>query len=524
MPKAIKILLIVFLIKEILLSAIVPIWHTPDEQAHFAQVAYLAELNSFPEGKPDLNKEILESEKLLGTERDRFGVNKFTYHPEYKIEYTNTLDGKYENQIKSLPISYRKEMVKYEAANYPPLYYWLAAVPYKIFYNSDLFFRVYAARFISIITGLLTVYVAWLIGKEIFERKKLLQITLPILLAFQPMFSFVSVGVTSDNLMNLLFTVILWICILIIKRGVNRKIIVGILVSLIGLYLTKPQFILAFPLIGFSLLIWFVRNEKISVKTKSMSAGVGLLGLIAVILISANPQTYYLLERIYPQSFFPGESKYNINVLSFVKDTLTRTARETVPWYWGVFNWLGVGLPIEILRVINRVLIILGLGIFIRLVIAAKNRREEDYIFVFLFISAITYYIGIVVYNYLFFTSHNFSFGLQGRYFFPVITAHMALLIYGLVTLIPSRFLRLQEWGVKVLVLSMIVLNLIVLGILVNSYYDWSSINILVNQMSQYKPFYFKGGWIILWVALAITLLVIFIYQYAKIKNEKSLK
>lgn len=521
MPQEVKILLIVFLIKEILLSSIVPIWHTPDEQAHFAQVAYLAELNSFPEGKPDLNKEILVSEKLLGTERDNFGVNKFTYHPEYKIEYTNTLDGKYENQIKSLPISYRKEMVKYEAANYPPLYYWVASVPYKVFYNTDLIFRIYGARFISIVISLLTIYIAWLIGKEIFNRK-LLQITLPLLLAFQPMFSFVSVGVTSDNLMNLLFTVILWMCILIIKRGVNRKIIVGILVSLIGLYLTKPQFILAFPLIGFSLLIWFVRNKKISVNTKIISAGVGLLGLIVVILVSANPQTYYLLERIYPQSFFPGESKYNINVLSFVKDTLTRTARETVPWYWGVFNWLGVGLPIEILRVVNRILIVLGLGILIRLIIAVKKRGEEDYIFVFLFISTVTYYIGIVVYNYLFFASHNFSFGLQGRYFFPVIAAHMALLIYGLVTLIPSRFLRLQEWGIKILGLGMVILNLIVLGILVNSYYDWSSISTLVNQMSQYKPFYFKGNWLAFWTILAGIPLAVFIYKYAKIKNEKS--
>lgn len=520
MSQFVKVLLILFLVKELLTSAIIPIWHTPDEQAHFAQVAYLSELNSFPNGKFDLNKEILESEKLLGTERDRFGVNKFTYHPEYRIEYTNALDGKYEKQIKDLPIGLRKEMVKYEAANYPPLYYWLAGVPYKVFYNTDLIFRVYAARFISILIGLLTVYVAWLIGREIFEENKLLQITLPLLLAFQPMFSFVSAGITSDTLMNLLFSVVLLIGIKVIKRGVDKKLLISLMLILGSLYLTKPQFLLAFPIIASAFLIWFLRYKKINTKIKAIYIGSVIFVLITVIFLVINPTVHEFIEKLYPQNFSPGEPKYKIDILVYLKDTLTRTARETVPWYWGVFNWLGVGLPIEVLRVINRVLIALGVGIFIRLIIAIKKHREEDYIFIFLVLSSLIYFIGIVVYNYLFFASHNFSFGLQGRYFFPVIVAHVALLIYGLEALIPTKFIKLREWAIKVLGLGMITVNLIVFGILINSYYDWSDFNTLLIQMSQYKPSYFKGYWLYFWSILFIIYLIIWIYKYLRIKND----
>ena len=66
---------------------ITPIWHTPDEQSHFGQVAFMAEKGRKPDGwdKYDLTNEILISERLLGTERDKFGNNKFTFHPEYRI-------------------------------------------------------------------------------------------------------------------------------------------------------------------------------------------------------------------------------------------------------------------------------------------------------------------------------------------------------------------------------------------------------------------------------------------------------
>ena len=92
--KLIHWLLLATLLKQIIFLAVIPLWHGPDEQAHFAQVQYLAEFGRLlkPTGS-DLttSQEILLSQRFLGTERDGLGKNKFTHRPDYPINYTPTI-------------------------------------------------------------------------------------------------------------------------------------------------------------------------------------------------------------------------------------------------------------------------------------------------------------------------------------------------------------------------------------------------------------------------------------------------
>ena len=97
-------LIIITLFKGLLWSLFIPMWHFPDEQAHFNHVAFNVErpnLINFGKGL-DLNQEIAISEQLLGTYRDEQGNNSFTYHPEYNPEYSNSQQGTHEEQIKNL--------------------------------------------------------------------------------------------------------------------------------------------------------------------------------------------------------------------------------------------------------------------------------------------------------------------------------------------------------------------------------------------------------------------------------------
>ena len=75
---------------------LVPVWQYPDEQAHFAQVQDIAELGHVPKKGNDTSYEIAFSEKILGTERDSLGNNLFTYHPDYKIPYSDNFFGPHE--------------------------------------------------------------------------------------------------------------------------------------------------------------------------------------------------------------------------------------------------------------------------------------------------------------------------------------------------------------------------------------------------------------------------------------------
>lgn len=518
-------LLTVFL-KSLVFVSVVPMWHTPDEQAHFAQTAFFVEFGHMPYTGYDLNREIYESERLLGTLRDERGNNKFTYHPEYRIDYSPTVDGKFENRIKDIPISDRKELVKQEAASYPPLYYWLTAIPYGFFYQSDLITRVFSVRMVSIILSLGTAFVCWLIGKRLFPGDNLKAITLSSLVAFQPMFSFVSAGVNSDNLMNLLFTILLYLSLLAIQQGPKIKILILVSIIFILLYFTKPQSIFGIPIFLTAVLLWFISQKRIKILYKaSLVTALFVLGIGLLWLIESRTLNTLLSNFGNIYSFDPGPKRadMNINLFNFLYSAIKHTYAETLPWYWGVFNWLGVTLPRDANRIINRILLIsfIGFGIWIY-----KNYRkfnQEKMMVVFLALSSLIYYLAVTYYNYLFTLAHTFSFGIQGRYFFPLITAHMGIILIGLISLIPQKYIKLERLFLLLITTLSISLNFVGIYTIITSYYDTSGLNSLIIQMSQYKPSYFKGQNLInLFVIYLVTLsiLIRFLFKSAFFKTK----
>ena len=113
------------LAKNIFISTYLPVFEFPDEQAHFGQVAFQVEVNA-PinhgiSGK-DLNLEIYELERIMGTLRNEHGINKNTYNPDYLVPYTTNDTGYHEDFLQNLPDSFRLNFVKQESSHYPPAY------------------------------------------------------------------------------------------------------------------------------------------------------------------------------------------------------------------------------------------------------------------------------------------------------------------------------------------------------------------------------------------------------------------
>ena len=204
MTSLFKLLLTAAFLNALSWMILIPVWQYPDEQAHFAQIQDLAELGQVPAAENNTSYEIVLSEEILGTQRDGFGNNKYTYHPEYKIDYADGISGLQEEQITSLQRSTRTQLVKKEATVNPPLYYFLGSLMYKIFYGGNLFTRVYAVRMVSLLIFLGSVFCSFKIGQLIFEMDKTLQIVLPALVAFKPMLVFSSTGILRDPLTNCL--------------------------------------------------------------------------------------------------------------------------------------------------------------------------------------------------------------------------------------------------------------------------------------------------------------------------------
>ncbi len=392
------------LLKQLFWTISVPIFQTPDEQAHFAQLSYIAENKTIniDSGK-NLSLEIATVEDVLGTRRDGQGNNKYTYHPEYKNN----------SPIPELPLSYRTIYVDREASGYPPLYYLVSAPLYLSTYPQSLYWRVMATRILSLLLGISLALVSYKIG-WILWQDKLKGIALAIAVTFQPMVSFVSAGIHPDNLLNLLCSVMVLMAILIIKGRITLKylIILGLLAILsVG---TKQTALFFLPVI-LAVLIW----KKF-----------GLIPAVAFLFI---PAAAFIFRWNIPYMPYVGPESplAGMDFGQYLHFRLPKLAFEMWPWYWGVFKWLGVTLPALWMKIITRVAILAVIGLVLKIIFEKRNGLEYKSL-IFFIICNLSFIIYLFLWDWRLMQSMGFSQGLQGRYLFPLIVPQMALLLMGL--------------------------------------------------------------------------------------------
>ncbi|OGG28078.1 hypothetical protein A3A59_03000 [Candidatus Gottesmanbacteria bacterium RIFCSPLOWO2_01_FULL_42_10] len=512
--KTIKWLLVVVALKQLLWIAFIPMWQFPDEQAHFGQVQNFAEGNPYgPTDGINTSLEIIASEQLLGTKRDEMGNNKYTYHPEYNLSYAQTKSGIYEPEISKFPFSFRHTLVASEATVYPQLYYSLGSFFYKLVYGQDLFWRIFMVRLVNIALFLSLVYVAYKIGDLLFPEQLLTQVTFTIMVAFQPMLSFVAGGINSDNLFNLLFTLAIYSNLRILKSGWKiREIILCLVLISLSIW-TKPQGKLAVLLYIFPLGLTLVKQKK------SLLPILGAL-LVLVWFFRDNVSRLLASQQFLPD--IPAWSRIkNMTFTSYLNYHVyfaKLAYRETIPWYWGVFRWLSLTYPRVVHRVINWLLVFAVGGCFL---FAIKNLRQLKNAavinFSFLLYASFMYVAALVTFDYLFFTSHGYSLGLQGRYFLPTVAAHMGIILIGLRALIFKT--QFVPYGLKLLGGLIVLFHTYAFLFVSNSYFSPSNLKTVFIYASQYKPLIFKSPFLEIYLLVTGFSLIKFLSTFFKLRN-----
>ncbi len=518
--KLILLLTSAFIIK-LTWSLIILPFEFPDEQAHLATTQFLSNENRMPDGKEnDLSRELYNTEKYLGTFRDNNGNNSYTYHSQYHPTYSDKVVGINEKEIMDLNSSDNKtNYVWVEAAKYPPLYYIYTSIFYKLSSHSSILDSIYFIRIGTDILSVLLVYIAYLIGLEIFDKKSNKALTLAILVSLQPMLTFVGSGINSDNLFNLLFTLFIYFCLKIINYGCSNKysFVIGLVIGLA--FLTKTQAYLMLPILLISLALLYIKTNSL----KGLISFLVRVGTTIFIIAGWKeiPKIYSLL--IY--GVIPGAeliTSKSINPPSFyefLKFSINKLYSQNLVWYWGVFKWLGIVLPSIYWQIANRIIIISGIGI---LIYYLKNIRDKTLSFTInitlLVISTIIYVVGIFYYDYSFAHVVGYSLGIQARYYFPTIVPQLALLLLGLTSFTTNK--KLQRIIAISLGTYFIILQIAGIYTILNSYYDLSSMSQLIIKISQYKPIYAKGYYWYLWGILYIYSLILNAKLLFSFRNE----
>lgn len=511
-------LLLIFIVvfRTIVWALFMPLWHFPDEQAHFSQISLFVETGKmlpYPDFlSQDTSKEIVTSEELLGTSRDWAGNNKFTYHPEYNIQYSQTTIGPYEKDIVLPSVDDRKTFVKKEATSYPPLYYILASIPYRMVYSSDLLTRVFAVRLANIVFSVLLVLFCYKLFRSIFPKNQILVYTATILVAFQPMLTFVSSGINSDNLFNLVFSAGIYLSFSLLKKKYSVTKILLLIGLLFVAVQTKPQGIILVYVYLIPVIVQVMRSRY-----RWFLSGLGLVFLFipGVMIATRASQGHQIL----PDVALAGLSLPALTFWDHLRWSLSHTYREVMPWYWGVFKWLGLVLPRPINRVINWLMVISLFGLLLYTIEIIKKRYYHKLFCLFyLAYIPIGYFLILTFWDFLFTRGKGFSIGIQGRYFFPILPVHMALVILGLGVFNSNQ--RIKVLITKILGLGMMVLNSYAFWYVLSSYYDRYHIVNFFLQASQYKPWFAKSPYLESWLILYSVVLLSFIYRYIKMPSK----
>lgn len=508
MNYVLKILIAAAFFNGLLWITVIPVWQYPDEQSHFAQVQNVAE-NLLPkvENKYNTSREVVQTENFLGTNRDSSGNNKYTYHPEYKQQYSNNLYGPEEKNIRSMTVDDRKNLVKWEATENPPAYYSLAGFFYRLDYNGSIFERVYAIRLLSLLLFMVNVFVCYKISLLIFAREQTPSIMLTALFAFMPMLVFASTGILPDPLTNVLFAIMIYLSLKILDKDFRIKhFLILIFVFLIGIY-TRQQFLISSSFIVIVLLIKIVKS----------GIHKNPLKLAAIFLLIFVPW-YFLRSKVVEIGSVNLLFLTSSDFYTYSWWTIRHTYEQTLPWYWGVYKWLSYTLPHIYYEVINRVLLTSVIGVILKLVSSAKKGEifTRELQLVFLIIISGVYFFFFALGDYFFAKQYGYTFGIQGRYYFPLIIAHLAIISTGILYLSTLLFKSYAKYVVLVVVLMMIVFNDLSLFHVALSYYDDGSISTLIKQVSQYKPTVLKGNILIILATIVFCLQALFLYTFSK--------
>jgi hypothetical protein len=259
--------------------------------------------------------------------------------------------------------------------------------------------------------------------------------------------------------------------------------------------LTKPQAYILFPIFALVIIIRWRWGEWKTILTSTIYV------LVSVLVIAG----YQEIPKFFGGNPYAVQTVLNgglDNFKIFISGYIHTHLAEMPVWYWGVFKWFGVVLPRPWWWIATRLIALAFLGILIRFYKDWRSRTisHESRFVLFTLGANVIYALALLWFDWQFYQRFGRSLGLQARYYMPLLATQMGVMLYGLSQLAPNSTLR--DWVRKGLTIFFLGLQLTSLYTQLASYYDFTSLPIFIDQLSQYKPFFAKGIWWYLWFSL----------------------
>ena len=256
-------------------AVVTPPLNGPDEESHAPYAQYLAETGKLPEELTGTGTLSQEMSILIGG----LGASSLVANPTGRID--SPASAAVKKALAELPPGARSTgSGPNAAASYPPLYYGLVAIAYKLTPGGKLSDRLLAMRTVGVLLFGLTVALTWLIAGVILAGLWP-RVVAAGLVALEPKLGFTAGVINPDILITAIATGFILAAALIIRRGLNTKRAVAILALTAAAAATHPRgYYLIAPL---SFVAWLLaRRTAMQGGKRGWATAISVLGVMAV--------------------------------------------------------------------------------------------------------------------------------------------------------------------------------------------------------------------------------------------------
>ncbi len=303
-------------------AIITPTFQVPDEPAHYAYVQYIGEMGKLPGGSPEL--QVYSDEQVAATEA--IGTNALVGRADNRARESRPgFEAALEN---STALDSGNGGGQTGASPQPPLYYALAALPYRASSWAPLPVQVLVLRLFSVLFFAATAVMVALVVRELFPSFVWAPFVAGAVVALQPMIGFISAGATPEAMMDLVAVGL----VLAAVRGLKRPTTgAAIAIGLLGGAgaVTKITLVALVPAAGLAVGLVANRLRTAGRTAEARRAAVFGIGALAALPLAYCAWTLYVGRGLFPPGASPG--------LLPAEQIGPASAREFISYAWQLY-------------------------------------------------------------------------------------------------------------------------------------------------------------------------------------------
>jgi len=245
-------------------ALVTPTFESPDESEHFVYAQYFAETGHAVDAAPS-NRPLYSTAESFAI--DAVQLTGVIERSEGKAPWLAADVQDWRERVAAQPSVPRQDNgggFHPAISAHTPLYYGLLAPAYWAAHGASVFSQLFWMRLVSALLGAVVAAMAFLIVRELLPRQPALAVAAGLLVAFQPMFTFISGAINNDSGVNAAAAVLIYLVVRALRRGLSPATAAGIATLLVVGPLMKGTGYELYPpvLLALAYLMWRQRRSR----------------------------------------------------------------------------------------------------------------------------------------------------------------------------------------------------------------------------------------------------------------------